>query len=776
VLIVDPLKLLTAVNLRRIQRPLALLTFFALIAFLTLYWPLFHDQTHVPGRFVIDYFHFHWNYWWIRHALTTGHTIYESNYVLFPYTTNLGYHTLTPFWFPLWALTEPLIGTIAAIDVILLVGMTLTGYLFFLLMRSEGVPIGFALAGGVALEVCPLIMHALHGSWLNMMGWFWIPAQVLIWQRVTNTPTPIPSPIKREGRNRGVSPLHFVERGLGSEANLSWRNVLWAVCLGITLWGMGMTDLQYFIFLAFFLIPYGVLTLIRAQSWRARGQIMLLGTLALAITLTLLWFAGPLPYIQKMDRSTLLRLPADRAWGLSFPDEYIAGYTDYWRDGAVGVYVFPLLVVSLAVYLTARRKQIQRGRQWFWLALAIAPLVLSAGASITMAGTTITMPYVWFHNLLDGVFRAPRRLVPLFLMAILLFAGLTWRSLIKQRARLWVSVLALLVVIATSRILRPLDILKVQQYSFYAAMGREQGKPYDDYVVVEVPTAAGSGELWIGTIEQVATQFYGMIHGKRMINGLVSRVPFDHYWYLRADDPMLSWLGQRRLLDPKLVEQQLRDRIFNWPIGYIVVHQDAIGLNSSTIQEIVGYFNSLPDLLCPYTVENYAVVYRTTWHPDGCPPRTPPEVTPGVYQIDIGTAGDERYIGWGWHYPESIFDITLRWTGAYPQTLLYVDLPPGAYNLSLSAQAFMQPRKLQLFVNDKPVQTPDQQDQVTVPVEGLTPFTFHVPAEAIGSGKHVTIKLVYDGWTVPAQTGSGGDQRKLAVAVDWVRFTRSPHP
>jgi hypothetical protein len=517
--------------------------------------------------------------------------------------------------------------------------------------------------------------------------------------------------------------------------------------------------------------------LIRAQSWRARIQIALLGVLALAITLALLWFDGPLPYIQKMDRNTLLRLPADRAWGLSFPDEYIAGYTDYWRDGAVGVYVFPLLLVTLAIYLTARRKQIRQGRQWFWLALAIAPLVLSAGATITIAGTTITMPYVWFHNMLDGVFRGPRRLVPLFIMAILLFAGLTWRSVIKrQRARLWVSVLALLAVLATSRILRPLDILKVQQYSFYAQMGREQGKPYDDYVVVEVPTAAGSGELWIGTIEQVATQFYGVIHGKRMINGLVSRVPFDHYWYLRTDDPMLSWLGQRRLLDPKQVEQQLRDRIFNWPIGYIVVHQDAIGLNSSTIQEIVGYFNSLPDLLCPYTVENYAVVYRTTWHPDGCLPRTPPEVAPGVYQIDIGTTGDERYIGWGWHYPESIFDVTLRWMGEYPQTLLYVDLPPSAYDLSLSAQAFMQPRKLQVFVNEKPVQTIDQQGRVAVPVEGLTPFTFHVPAEAIGNGKHVTIKLVYDGWTVPAQTGSGGDQRKLAVAVDWVRFTRSPHP
>ncbi len=418
-LIIDTLKLLTKMHLRRCQRPLVVITFFALIALLTLYWPLFHNQTHVPGRFVIDYFHFHWNYWWIRHALTTGHAIYESNYVLFPYTTNLGYHTLTPFWFPLWALAEPLIGTIAAVDVILLVGMTLTGCLFFLLMRSEGVAVGFALVGGVALEVCPLIMHALHGSWLNMMGWFWIPAQILIWKQVVK-PHSLNLSLRKQrgGLNASVPPRSAVGAQHAAPTmpfsplarqGGNWRNRLWAVSLGITLWGMAMTDLQYFIFLAFFLIPYGVLTLIRAQSWQARAQIALLGMLALVIALALLWFAGPLPYIQKMDRSTLLRLPADRAWGLSFPDEYIAGYTDYWRDSAVGIYVFPLLLVSLAVYLTPIRKQLQRGRQWFWLVLAVVPLVLSAGASITLAGTTITMPYVWFHNLLDGVFRAPRQ-------------------------------------------------------------------------------------------------------------------------------------------------------------------------------------------------------------------------------------------------------------------------------------------------------------------------------------------------------------------------------
>src|SRR5260370_14002418 len=150
-------------------------------------------------------------------------------------------------------------------------------------------------------------------------------------------------------------------------------------------------------------------------------------------------------------------------------------------------------------------------------------------------------------------------------------------------------------------------------YSFYEQMGRE---PYD-YVVVEVPTGGGTGETLIGDPHVAAFEYYGLTHGKRMINGLISLAPVDHFWSLRTDDALLSWLGQRRLLDPKLVEPELRRIITQWPVGYIVIHQDYIGLEGPTNQEIVGYFNTLPDLLCPVVVEGTAVVYRTSWHPDG---------------------------------------------------------------------------------------------------------------------------------------------------------------
>ena len=74
------------------------------------------------------------------------------------------------------------------------------------------------------------------------------------------------------------------------------------------------------------------------------------------------------------------------------------------------------------------------------------------------------------------------------------------------------------------------------------------------------------------------------------------------------------------------------------------------------------------------------MAYRTTWHPDGCDPRTPPESEPGMYTIDLGVPGDEAYLGWGWYAPETIGDVTWRWAGARPRARVYVDLPPGDYS------------------------------------------------------------------------------------------------
>jgi len=728
-----------------LRKWLAPAAFFLLVACLQFYWPLFHISTNIPGTPVTDYFHFHWSYWWIRHALTTpGLNVYETNFVMFPATINLALHTWTPFWFPVWAALEPFIGTFAAMNVIATLGLMLTGYTFYLFLRREQVPAGLALVGGLALQLTPAILNAAYKTTLHYLGFFWLPAHLLVWGQVARS----------TGR----------------------RQVMWALVQGVAFYAMLMTDYQYAMYAVFLLLPYGIVTLIEAGTWPKRRRLMILGSLSLVLMLILLWFVGPLPYLLAFDRSTLAPPPAENVHAIQFPEGYFQRFSIYqYNDVAsLGSFVVPIFLLTLIASLTVLRNRLPDRRRWLWFALSILPLLLSAGALITVAGVKIPLPYKIVHTLLGGLFRSPDRFGVLFIIPAMIFVGRTWGPLIIWRKSLYlaVTVLLVIIVIIDGSLFEQMPIQDpLPSYSFYQKMGAERGKPYDDYVVLEVPVAAGSGEYWVGDYRDVAMQFYGTIHHKRMVNGLIARVPTTDFWYLRADDPMLSWLGQRRLLDVDKVKQQLRDRIFNWPIGYIVVHQDRIGLDSPTIQEIIGFFNALPDLVCPYIVEKHAVVYRTVWHPDGCPQRTPPEIKPGVYQIDIGSPGDERFIGWGWHYPESIFDVTMRWTGQYPQTLLYVDLPPGSYEISLAAQSFHRPRQLQIAVNGTPLQT-----TATVPTEGMQTFTFNVPAAVVGSGKHVAVTLNYDAPDKPVDLGVSQDPRPLAIAVDWIRFTKVTQP
>ncbi len=726
---------------RALRLHLLALAFFTGLAFLTLYPVVFQTGTHVAGY---DYFNYNWNFWWVRHAGSTpGLNVYLNDFVMFPALSNYGYHALTLFWYPLWALLEPLTGTLAAVTLIIFLGCVLNGYLLFVFLRREGVAPGLALLGGAALQVLPIARYFYYNTHLNLMDWFWLPLLLLLWQQIA----------------------------LGVARGRLARAFAWAVALGLGLWGLLLTDLQFPIFAAALLGPYALWTL-----WQGRRRALWLlaaGALALAIGVGLSWFAGPLPYILRFE-GELIPGPVEDRPGIPFPQGFLSMAARWWSwdDPSVGAFVTLTLLAALAAGWWARGRVRLPARRWFWFAVMLPPLIFALGPTLNIFGVEIALPFRLLHSLTNGMFRMPWRLAPIFVIAGMVFAGLALTPLLRRwprAGRLFALASALLALAVSVRLFEggPLDPA-LPRLSFYDAMGAEQGPPYDDYVVIEAPTGAGTGEVLLGNAAAIQYQWYGIFHHKRMVNGFISRAPIENFWHIVTDDPLLSWLGQRRWLEPTLVEEQLREQIYDWPIGYIVVHQDLIGRAGPTTQEIIGYFNSLPDLLCPVWVEGEAVVYRTAWHPDGCPPRTPPETAPGVYTLDIGAAGDERFIGWGWHWPEDVGGVAWRWTGEYPQARLYADLPPGAYTLTLAMQAFWEPRRVAVRVNGADVGAAD------VPVGALGAFTFDVPAEAVGAGRHVEIVLDYDAVVVPAEVGQSADPRRLAVAVDSARFERIP--
>jgi len=680
----------------------------------------------------------------MRHALSNGLNVYETNYVMTPFTSSLAYHTLTPFWYPVWALIEPLAGTVAAMTGIFVLAFTLSGYIFYLLLRDEGVPVGLALIGGAMLALSPMMFLGVFWTNINLMNWFWLPALILVWRRV-------------------------------AKANLSksYNALTWAVLCGFVLWAMLLSGLQYALFAAFLIVPYGLWTLWVSNPSATRIRLALYGGVALGVALILLWFAGPLPYILDYEVSRLALTPFDDTHHIPFPQGYFWHLGEGGSDMSIGGVVLPLTLVAVGYNLWRRRTgkandpaPVQHNFvpvRWFWLFVAVPPLVL-------MAGTQFPFFYATLHGLLGGMFRYPERFAAVALIPAVLF---TFRSLsplfaVKDNKRLVALTALMLFVIADSRMLFPMHIQpQPVEYDFYQEMNTE---PYE-YVVLEVPTGASSGEGIVGEPEYSELQFYGTVHGKRMVNGHLSRVPINHFWYMRTDDPLFAWLGQRRYLEPELVESGLAQVIDDYPVGYVVVHTDLIERFTSayTVGEVIGYLNSLSHLLCPPIIEGDALAYRTAWHPDGCGGRTPPQTEPGVYRIDMGDPSDAAFIGWGWHSREEIVPgLTARWTGAPHATdpdaaeaFLYVDLPPGAYEMVASMQAFQEAHEVRVQVNGQTIGT------VSVPAGGLTEATLTIPADMIGDGQHIMLNLAYDTPRTPA-----GSDRSLALLVDWIEWRR----
>lgn len=731
-----PLNGLTLLSKNNRLHGLALL-FYGVLSFITLHKIIFLNGTHTAGY---DFFAYNWNFWWTRYSLTTpGIEMFESNFVMFPAVSNYGFHTLTQFWFPVWAVFEPLVGTLTAVNIILFIGCLLNGYLTFTLLRSERIVPGLALLGGAALQILPISRYFYYNTHLNLMDWFWVPAHLLLWKRIV----------------------------LEIEARRFRTAAVWAGLHGAALWGLGLTDLQFPIFVAFALIPYGLLTLWRASN---RIGVILAGGLSVSVCLLLLWFAGPLPWMLEFS-GTRVTSPVEDRPGIEFPAGFLSTSKTWWDWSTPTTGRFVTLVVLIsslaaAASRTARPAPEMKGEvsKWFWFAVMLPPLIFAMGPTVKIAGNEIPMPFRGLYEITDGMFRMPWRLGPVYVICAMVFVGKTW-TLPRQtaaRVALMSSLFYLLAVDVRLFETAPMQPL-LHPYQFYEEIGKEEG----DYGIVEIPTGAGTGEVLLGDPRAIQFQFYGMTHKKRMVNGFIARAPLENYWYLHLDDPMMAWLGQRRSLEAHTVTEQMRERIFSWPIGYFVLHKDYVIANSGRPEEIIGYFNSLRELVCPWRIEGNALVYRTTYHPAGCPSRIPPEIEAGVYQVDIGSADDQRFIGWGWHYAESVAGLTLRWSGDTPLTSVYLDLPPGEYQVTVSAQAFWENRSLELSVNGTKLD-----EQVAVVVDSLNTYTFSLPAEVVGHGKNLTLVLEYDAWVVPADVLESGDVRKLAVAVDWIRFER----
>src|SRR5574341_1519962 len=201
----------------KLRQYLAIIAFFAGLAILMMNVLALHASEYVPQGDYTDYGTFSWNYWWVRHALTHGQSIYTTNYVMQPIPeTNLGLNTFTLIWFPIWWIVEPLTNSNLALNVILWVGLVLAGVWMTIFIKDETGSTGVALMSGFLLMTQPYLSHSVEYAHVNMLGVFLFPLTIFVWKRVAMT-----------------------------------QRLSWAAGMGFVFWLAWLTDSMWLMFLPF---------------------------------------------------------------------------------------------------------------------------------------------------------------------------------------------------------------------------------------------------------------------------------------------------------------------------------------------------------------------------------------------------------------------------------------------------------------------------------------------------------------------------------------------
>lgn len=736
---------------KRLGSALAVALFFALLVGVAMTPLSAHLNSRVPGAppesgRVLDYYHFHWNLWWLRHAVQTGQNIWYTDMALAPFTHNLTYHSLTASMLPFYAVLEPLLGHLRAANTIIWISLALTGALMAVFLRWRGIGWPLALAGGIALALSPYMLDHAGSGHLNLLTVWWLPLVLFAWEQTART-----------------------------------RRARWAALTGLVLWGMWFTDTLIVFWGGLLLGPLALAALWRGPDGRARLRLVALGTLALLVTVALAWLLGPLQPTLDFETGELppARLLTLRYYSLAPASLLLPGLGRAQKvgtehDETLGLTLVVLTVVALFVRVRSRER-------WVWLGAALPALILALGPDVDVLGLRVPLPFRLIHELFGGQMRTPIRFLPPATVGLIAFVALTYDAWLRAHPHLpgrAIAVGGAFFLLVDYGAFGPFPTLPaLEPYDFHRMMRQEHYDDYD-YVVLDVPSGPFTGWRDVGSHPEAMV--YGITHEKRQVSGLLSRIPIEQHLFYEQN-PLLGWLTDSRPLDPSAAASDLRNFVGTWPIGYIVVHLN--WLEPARAQEVLAFFNA-QDSVCPVTVERDAVLYRTISHPKGCPPRPPPQTAPGEYTLYLGEPTpaalmpDAPFIGHGWYPPEDIGGERARWAGDGNEALLYASLPPGsAYTMTLRAVAFHEPRAIRVvvgnLVNGEPVVA--RLGTFTVAPGDWSEHTLTVPTDLVAAlGGDLVISLAADGAISAAEAGLSADARPLTLAYDWVRFVAVP--
>ena len=142
--------------------------------------------THIYSG-AIDGPQFLWNYWWVRHAVTSLESPWYTDFLFHPDGISLVAGTLAPLNGLLSLPLTALFGQVAAYNLIVVFAFVATGYTMFLLAHDVTRSYWGSVVAGAVLTFSPF--HFAHaGGHMNLISIEFVPLFLLTWMRFLRAP------------------------------------------------------------------------------------------------------------------------------------------------------------------------------------------------------------------------------------------------------------------------------------------------------------------------------------------------------------------------------------------------------------------------------------------------------------------------------------------------------------------------------------------------------------------------------------------------------------
>jgi hypothetical protein len=449
----------------------------------------------------IDNWIFYWNNWWLERAIIEGRDWFQCPYIFYPNGINLVTHSHS-FLNSLLALAvKPFVGSIAAYNLVLLLGLWVGAMGMFLLVREMTKQTLPALLSGFVFAFAPYhLSQALAHPHLGSIHWW--PFYFLFLRRTLRG-------------HRAVDAL--------------WAGAFAA----LTLW----SGLQLAVLLALWTALYvGWHVLLRRANLRSLGLTALAGITTLVLSAPLLIPVAKEPHlldeVAKFDEG--MRSQTDLLAYLLPPTyhpllgQYTAkGYEAFVTNRVTMPYLgYAVVGLALTALLT------QRKESSFWAISAMIWIVLAAGSALRFDGALyadVPLPYRLAGQLFPiSTIRAPDRFNLLVVPSLAVLAGMGAAYLAQKRRWLLVP-LSLLIVFEYE--CAPMPMWDTPPGSaFFEQMAQEE----TPFGIVDYPMGYTSSKLWL---------YYQTLHGKPIVEGHISRYTADDYAFI-ASNSLLRTLYQ----------------------------------------------------------------------------------------------------------------------------------------------------------------------------------------------------------------------------------------